>query len=202
MENESPTLYMGKYDSVEKLTDGFRELQTKHDALAQNKNSYTVPEQYVVAEQFKFVNDDAIKEASDIASKRSYTQSQFDSHLSDALASQDTSKAERESIKKEYGAEWEGISSYVTEDLGLSKATFNRLSKEELGKIKTMRESTFNPSAPSGGAAAPVSKVTEGDCRSAFKAIQEAKRGGSSSIVGRAIANYRNLSNRYAEQGA
>ena len=124
--NSQQELIMGKYKSQDDLIHAFKELKNSYDNLSQNKNSFTIPNEYNTPDNFSLIDSNIINSAKEKAQKRGYTQSQYESLLTSTIEKQNKLKESKESKNKKYGEKLELLSSFINEELGLDSSIIDR----------------------------------------------------------------------------
>ena len=66
-QNSQQELIMGKYLSQDDLIHAFKELKNSYDNLSQNKNSFTVPNEYNTPENFSLIDSNIVNSAKEKA---------------------------------------------------------------------------------------------------------------------------------------
>ena len=184
--------YLNKYDNVEDLENGYKALQTRHDELAQQKNKYSVPEQYELNGNAKLAESNLIESATEFAKDLNYTQAQFDKYLENKINKNKSNLDRLEEIKQI--EQLEDIKTFATSELGLSEKSFNKLSKDEIVKLNERREKLSMPASTTISSAYVAPRNNALDRQTAFKQLKDAERYGSSQDVADALKHYSQVS--------
>ena len=139
-DNNQENLILGKYKTQDDLVNAYKELKNSYDNMAQNRNKFTIPEQYSNSESMALLNSDLLKNASEKAKARNYSQSQYEQLVNREV---EKSKKQQESMqlkKDKYGDKLTNLSSYMTERLGMSDDFVNGLSENNIDKLLDFRE--------------------------------------------------------------
>lgn len=182
--------YCGKYDSPEALEKGYKELQKKHDELAQKSKSFVIPDEYEINEDLKLVDNEIIDSIKKDAIKYNMTQDQFEKNVKDRVNKYELKNKSLKEVKDALSDDYDILKDYVTKDMGLSESTFNKMSIDELKTINKIRDEALSTKTKMGGGAGTPSIVTEKDVHKAFVDLQNARKSGSSESINRAIKTY------------
>jgi hypothetical protein len=133
-QNSQQELIMGKYKSQEDLIHAFKELKNSYDNLSQNKNSFTIPNEYNTPNNFSLIDSGIINSSKEKAQKRGYTQSQYENLLTSTLDKQNKLKESKEAKHKRYGEKLDLLSSFINEEIGLDSSIINKFDDDNIEK--------------------------------------------------------------------
>ena len=172
--NSQQELIMGKYKSQDDLIHAFKELKNSYDNLSQNKNSFTIPNEYNTPDNFSLIDSNIINSAKEKAQKRGYTQSQYESLLTSTIEKQNKLKESKESKNKKYGEKLELLSSFINEELGLDSSIIDRFDDDNIDKLLQYREKSIstNTDLSSNGYSG---KLSSDDAYKAYKDAENAR---------------------------
>lgn len=193
--NDNQELIMGKYKTVGDLESAYKELKNSYDGLAQNKNNFTVPEQYSNSESMALLDSDLLKNASEKARSRNYSQSQYENLVNREI---EKAKNKQESLqlkKDKYGDKLENLSSYMEERLGLSKKFVDGLDEDDIDKLLEFRENELSTNTDL-NVGSIVGSVSKDDLHTEYKKAEECRAYGDMVGFEYHLNRYMEISNK------
>lgn len=197
----SDELILGKYKSTDELADAYKALKVSYDELASSKNRFTVPEDYLISDNFKLVDGDILSEAKNNATKYKFTQSQFENNISEII---EKTKNKEDSYKELYAnfSNIDILESYAIEDLGLSKKTFKSLNKDDLLALGKLRDDGLKTTTQIGSSDVGMpTKINKDDVYNSYKRLREAKERGDGNSIKYCLNEYTEMVNKLDATG-
>lgn len=202
VKTESETQYAGKFNSVDSLEKGYKDLEkylgsknSSAEELDILKKQTSIPETYSTEKE---IDTDVLLSLQSEANALGLNQSQFDKFIDHKITERESKesgvKVKQEELLKLYGEDtFNQLKLYMQKEHGLSDSTVNNLSKEEIeffnGKRKALNESSIdNVSHYS------QSKVTRQDVDNALNSFYAAKKSGNIDAANSEYKKYIKLS--------
>lgn len=191
--SENNELILGKYKDLTELESAYKSLKNNYDELAQNKNKFTIPDEYSLNDEFKLIDTDVVNKTIEEARSARFTQSQFELKLKDNSEKNISKNKKREDFKSKYSDDIEHLQSYIKEDIGLDPDILYNLSDDEIKNIKNNRENSLKTNTNIGSGEIPSFKVTREDAHNAFVELQKAKAQGDSKGIQYHLNRYKEM---------
>jgi len=145
--SEDKKLYAGKYNSIEELEEGYKEVAASFDKRSNYEtkfnelsDKYKVPDEYDAKGDLLDADKDFLRETAEEAKSNNLTQDQFDKF---ALKRYKKVKADLEKEEQRPKAD-EKLTTYLKDKVGMTDGLIGQLSKEDIQSFSDKRIDSLN----------------------------------------------------------
>lgn len=186
------TKILGRFETQSDLEKGYTELETafsqKQNWEKKYNNDLAVPDNYVKDDSIEDIDDDFLKSTSDEAKKLNLTQSQFNKYAKDKY---DLKLAKEKSIADNKFDIKENVTNYLKDNLGLTDATINLLSKEDVAVYEDKYQMSLNTNTNVNSSYNNIDRSQSK--KDAYKLLKEAERSGTHFEKKKAFEKWKSL---------